>query len=42
MERFDKSDRLLLGVCQWVMERVNENVLIGIFCVGALIAAFTA
>ena len=40
MKATDKSDRILLGICRWVTERVNENVLIGILCVGALIAAF--
>ena len=32
--------RVLLRMCGWVSERVNENVMIGIFCVGALIAVF--
>lgn len=40
MKATDKSDRILLGICRWVNERVNEDVLIGILCVGALIAAF--
>ena len=40
MKATDKSDRILLGICRWVTDRVSENVLIGIFCVGALIAAF--
>jgi hypothetical protein len=40
MKETSKSDRMLLVICQWVNERVSENVLIGIFCVGALIAAF--
>lgn len=40
MKATDKSDRILLGICRWVTDRINENVLIGILCVGALIAAF--
>lgn len=36
------SDRILLGICRWVTDRVNENVLIAVFCVAALIAAFNA
>jgi hypothetical protein len=40
MKATDKSDRILLGICRWVTDRVSENVLIGILCVGALIAAF--
>ena len=40
MKATDKSDRILLGICRWVTDRVSEDVLIGIFCVGALIAAF--
>lgn len=42
MKTTDKSDRILLGICRWVNDRVNENVLIAVFCVAALIAAFNA
>ena len=34
--------RALMKYCAWVSERVSENVLIGMLCVGMLIAAFTA
>ena len=30
----------LLGVCRWVTERVSEDVMIGVLCVGMLVAAF--
>ena len=34
--------RVLMKYCAWVCERVSENVLIGMLCVGMLIAAFAA
>lgn len=40
MKTTSKSDRILLNICRWVNDRVNENVLIAVFCVCALIAAF--
>lgn len=40
MNTTDKQDRILLNICRWVNDRVNENVLIAVFCVCALIAAF--
>ena len=39
-EMINHPTKALLSVCEWVNKRVNENVLIGMFCVGALIAAF--
>lgn len=42
MKTTDKSDHILLGICRWVTDRVSENVMIALFCVGALIAAFNA
>lgn len=42
MNTTDKTDRILLNICRWVNDRVNENVLIAVFCVAALIAAFNA
>ena len=34
------STRALLKFCAWVNKRINEDVLIGIFCVTALIIVF--